>query len=303
MFGKRLPEDAVLCVFWPLCSRRPSPHADVTPGLRAAHAATTPGAPVPFTEYLAATSATTNGTVLPVDYEYGSLQAEATGRQAVELIGQGQYVSFTLTTAANAVDFHYAIPDSPAGGGETEPLDLYVNGTLTTALSLTSDYSWLYGPYGSGSIAWSNTPSVGVPAGGTTGTEVPHDFYNDVRYQFPSTLAAGTVVTLQVDSGDDAAWYAINTADFETVAAPIAQPSGYINVTAAPYDADDTGVNDSTTAIQDAINAASAANEGVYIPQGTYTLSQPHQREQRHDRGRRGVVHHPDRLRRGVLGN
>jgi hypothetical protein len=245
--------------------------AVVTP----AHAATTPGAPVPFTEYLAATNSTTNGTVLPVDYEYGSLQSEATGRQAVELIGQGQYVSFTLTTAANAVDFHYAIPDAPAGGGETEPLDLYVNGTLTTALSLTSDYSWLYGPYGSGSIAWSNTPSVGVPAGGTTGTEVPHDFYNDVRYQFPSTLAAGTVVTLKVDAGDDAAWYAINAADFETVAAPIAQPSGYINVTAAPYDADNTGVNDSTTAIQDAINAASAANEGVYIPQGTYTLSQP----------------------------
>jgi hypothetical protein len=240
-----------------------------------AHAATTPGAPVPFTEYLAATDSTTNGTVLPVDYEYGSLQSEATGRQAVELIGQGRYVSFTLTTAANAVDFHYAIPDAPAGAGETEPLDLYVNGTLTTALSLTSDYSWLYGPYGSGSIAWSNTPSVGVPAGGTTGTEVPHDFYNDVRYQLPSTLAAGTVVTLKVDAGDDAAWYAINAADFETVAAPIAQPSGYVNVTAAPYNADKTGVNDSTTAIQDAINAASAAHEGVYIPQGTYTVSQP----------------------------
>ena len=238
-----------------------------------AHAATTPGASVPFTEYLAATNSTTNGTVLPVDYEYGSLQAEATGRQAVELIGQGQYVSFTLAAAANAVDFHYAIPDAPAGGGETEPLDLYVNNTLTTALSLTSDYSYFYGAYGSGSIIWSQTPSVGVPAGGTTGTEVPHDFYNDVRYQFSSTLAAGTVVKLQVDSGDDAPWYAINTADFETVAAPIAQPSGYINVTAAPYDADDTGVNDSTTAIQDAVNAASAANEGVYIPQGTYTLS------------------------------
>ncbi|MBR7836782.1 discoidin domain-containing protein [Actinospica durhamensis] len=240
-----------------------------------AQAATTPGAAVPFTEYLAATNGTTNGTVLPVDYEYGSLQSEATGRQAVQLIGSGQYVSFTLTAAANAVDFHYAIPDAPAGGGETQPLDLYVNGTLTTALSLTSDYSDFYGPYGSGSIIWSQTPSVGQPAGGSSGTEVPHDFYNDVRYQFSSTLPIGTVVKLQVDSGDNAPWYAINTADFETVAAPIAQPSGYINVTAAPYDADDTGVNDSTTAIQNAINAASAANEGVYIPQGTYTLSQP----------------------------
>jgi hypothetical protein len=230
-------------------------------------AAQSPGAPVPFTEYDAATSpdVQTNGTLLPVDYQYGTLQSEATGRQAVELIGQGQYVSFTLSAAANAVDFHYAIPDSPSGGGLTEPLDLYVNGTLATTLSLTSQYSWLYGEY-----PFSNTPSVGEPDG-----EEPHDFYNDVRYLFGSTLAAGTVVTLQVDAGDDAPWYAINTADFQMVGAPISQPSGYINVTQAPYDADSTGATDSTTAIQDAINAASTAGEGVYIPAGTYTVSQP----------------------------
>jgi Pectate lyase superfamily protein/F5/8 type C domain/Abnormal spindle-like microcephaly-assoc'd, ASPM-SPD-2-Hydin len=237
----------------------------------AAHGATTPGATTPFTEYQAATSsaASTTGTVLPVDYQYGSLQAEATGRQAVELSGLGQSLSFTLSASANAVDLHYAIPDSASGGGMTEPLDLYVNGTLTTALSMTSDYSWLYGPY-----EYSNTPSVGEP-GGTAGTEVPHDFYNDVRYHFGSTLAAGTVVKLQIDAGDDAPWYAINTADFETVASAIAQPSGYLSATAAPYSADPTGVNDSTSALQNAINAASSAGEGLYLPQGTYKITAP----------------------------
>ena len=235
----------------------------------AASAASNPGASTPFTEYLAATGGTTTGTVLPVDYQFGSLQAEATGRQAVELTGQGQYVSFTLTSAANAVDFHYAIPDSASGGGLTAPLDLYVNGTLATALSLTSDYSWLYGQY-----PYSNTPSVGEP-GGTSGSQVPHDLYNDVRYHFSSTLAAGTVVKLQVDSADTAPWYAINAADFETVAAPIAQPSGYINATASPYNADPTGANDSTSALQSAINAASSAGEGLYLPQGTYKVSSP----------------------------
>jgi F5/8 type C domain/Pectate lyase superfamily protein len=247
-----------------------APALTLTLDTGAAHAASTPGASTPFTEYLAATQGTTNGTVLPVDYRYGSLQAEATGRQAVELTGQGQYVSFTLTAAANAVDFHYAVPDSTGGGGMTAPLDLYVGGTLTTALSLTSDYSDLYGAY-----PYSNTPSVGVPGGGSTGTEVPHDFYNDVRYRFSSTLPAGTVVKLQVDSGDDAPWYAINTADFETAAAAISQPSGYINATASPYDADPTGAADSTTALQSAINAASSAGEGLYIPAGTYTVSSP----------------------------
>ena len=125
----------------------------------AAHAATAPGAPANFTEYLAASSSgvATNGTVLPVNYNLGTLQSEATGRQAVELIGQGQYVSFTLTTAANAVDFHYSIPDSLAGGGITAPLDMYVNGTLTTALSLNSIYAWEYGTQ----ATETNTPTVG----------------------------------------------------------------------------------------------------------------------------------------------
>jgi hypothetical protein len=225
------------------------------------------GATVPFTEYNSATSpnAHTNGTVLAPDYQYGSLQAEATGRQAVQLVGQGEYVSFTLTRAANAVDFHYAIPDSLQGGGITAPLDLYVGDKLATALSLTSEYSWLYGTY-----PFTNTPFVAQPDG-----EVPHDYYNDVRYQFAKALPAGTVVKLQVDAGDDAPWYVVNTADFETVGAPTAQPAGYLSATAAPYGADPTGATDSTTALQSAIDAASAAGKGLYLPAGTYTISSP----------------------------
>jgi hypothetical protein len=226
------------------------------------------GAAVPFTEYVAATSPDvhTNATVLPPDFQYGSLQAEATGRQAVQLVGQGAYVSFTLTRAANAVDFHYAIPDSLQGGGITAPLELYVDGKPTAALSLTSEYSWLYGTY-----PYTNTPFVAQPDG-----EVPHDYYDDVRYRFASTLPAGSVVKLQVDPSDDAPWYALDTADFETVGAPIAEPpTGYIDATAAPYDADPTGASDSTTALQNAIDAASAAGEGLYIPPGTYTISAP----------------------------
>ena len=225
------------------------------------------GAPVPFTEYAAATSpdARTNGTVLGPDYQYGSLAAEATGRQAVQLTGQGQYVSFRLTRAANAVDFHYAVPDSLDGGGITAPLDLYVDGRLTTALSLTSEFSWLYGTY-----PFTNTPGTGQPDG-----EVPHDFYNDVRYRFPSTLPAGSVVRLQVDAGDNAPWYVVNTADFEQVAAPITRPPGYVDVTQAPYDVDATGATDVTAALQHAIDTASAAGKGVYLPAGTYTVSAP----------------------------
>ncbi|HXL92958.1 MAG TPA: choice-of-anchor D domain-containing protein, partial [Streptosporangiaceae bacterium] len=220
-------------------------------------AQTTPGATVPFTEYNAV-NASTNGKILGPDYSFGSLPSEATGREVDLLTGQGEYVTFTLTAPANAVDFHYSIPDSASGTGLTEPLSLYVNGTFDKSLSLTSQYSWLYGSY-----PYTNTPSNGLG----------HDFYNDVRTMFSSTLPAGTTVTLKIDGGDNSPWYAINTADFEVVPAATASPSGYINATAAPYDADPTGTTDSTTAIQDAINAAEAAGTGVYLPQGTYLVS------------------------------
>jgi Pectate lyase superfamily protein/F5/8 type C domain len=267
-FAAALPASAATA---PASAAATTPSAAAAAALPASvsqYMGTTPGAAVPFTEYNAATSpdAHTNGTVLAQDFQYGSLQAEATGRQAVQLAGQGKYVSFTLTKAANAVDFHYSIPDALSGGGISAPLDMYVNGKLATALPLTSEFSWLYGNY-----PYTNTPFVAQPDG-----EVPHDFYNDVRYQFGSTLPAGTVVKVQVDAGDNAPWYVINTADFEKVAAPIAQPaSGYVNVTQAPYSVDDTGATDVTTALQNAIDAASAAGEGVYLPQGTYTISQP----------------------------
>jgi hypothetical protein len=233
-----------------------------------AHAQTA-GAPVPFTEFNAVTSSgvQTNGTVIGPNINFGTLASEATGRQAVVLSGQGQYIQFTLTAAANAITVHYAIPDAPAGGGITEPLSLYAGGSFVTSLSLTSAYSWLYGAY-----TFSKTPSLGMP-----GDLAPHDFYNDVRYKFSSTLPIGTVVKLEVDAGDNSPWYIVNTADFEVAPAAITQPAGSINVTQAPYNADNTGVNDSTTALQNAINAAeNATTPGtIYLPAGTYTISNP----------------------------
>jgi Pectate lyase superfamily protein/F5/8 type C domain len=211
------------------------------------------GASVPFTEYSAAGS-TTDGTVIgPSDNLY-TLPAEAVGRTAITLSGAGQYVDFTLAKAANAVDLRYSIPDSADGTGLTTPLQVYVNGQAQPDLTLTSNYTWFYGSY----------PFTNNPA-----DLHGHHMYDDVRTLFGKTLPAGTQVRFQIS--DPSIPVTIDVADFEQVAPPARQPAGSISVLS--FGADPTGRTDSTTAIQNAINAGSAEGKAVYIPPGNFVVT------------------------------
>jgi hypothetical protein len=204
------------------------------------------GASVPFTEY-EAESASTTGHLIGPDFTQGDLATEASGREAVQLTAQGQYVQFTLTSAANAVDLHYALSQGASG-----TLSVYVNGAKQSKeLSLTSAYSDI------------STPGI-------LGSET-HKLYDDARMMFGSTLAAGTTVRFQVDAGDSAAPYTLDVADFYNVAAAATQPANSISVTSDGADA--TGNSDSTNAFRTAISAAASAGESVWIPPGTYLVT------------------------------
>src|SRR6202167_3116839 len=123
------------------------------------------GATVPFTEY-EAEHASTNGTIIGPSFAQGSLPSEAVGREAVQLTATGQYVTFTLTSAANAFDLHYALPQ-----GDTGTLSVYVNGTeLGQQLNLTSAYSY-------------------IGNSGITGAD-NHKFFDDVRMMLGQTVQA-----------------------------------------------------------------------------------------------------------------
>ncbi|HUB39464.1 MAG TPA: glycosyl hydrolase family 28-related protein [Streptosporangiaceae bacterium] len=211
------------------------------------------GASVPFTEY-SAVGSKTNGTVIGPSYNLYTLAAEAVGRTAVTLSGAGQYVDFTLTKAANAVDLRYSIPDSADGSGLTTPLKVYVNGQQRPDLTLTSKYTWFYGTY----------PFTNNPA-----DLHGHHMYDDVRTTLGRTLPAGTRVRFQI--ANPSIPVTIDVADFEEVAPPAPQPRGSISVLS--YGADPTGQSDSTTAIQNAINAGSAQGKAVYIPAGNYLVT------------------------------
>jgi hypothetical protein len=211
------------------------------------------GANVGFTEY-SAVGADTNGTVIGPSYNLYTLAAEAVGRTAVTLSGAGQYVDFTLAKPANAVDLRYSIPDSADGTGLTTPLRVFVNGRERPDLTLSSVYDWFYGAY-----PFTNDPA---DLGG-------HHMYDDVRTLFGGTLPAGTHVRFEI--ANPSIPVTINVADFQEVAPPAPQPRDSISVLS--YGADPTGLTDSTTAIQNAINAGSTEGKTVYIPPGNYLVT------------------------------
>ncbi|WP_406144519.1 glycosyl hydrolase family 28-related protein [Streptomyces sp. NBC_01012] len=214
------------------------------------------GATVPFEEQEAEYAAT-NGTLIGPDRLYGSLPSEASGRQAVTLDATGEYVEFTLTAAANAMTFRYSLPDDAAGAGLDASLDLRVDGESLKSVPVTSKYGWFYGGY-----PFNNNP----------GDTDPHHFYDETRTMFGSTLAAGTKVRLQVTSTDESPSFTIDLADFEQVAAPVDKPSGALDVV-DDFGADPTGGADSTEEIQAAVDAGSAQGKEVYIPQGTFQVT------------------------------
>ena len=236
--------------------------AKLQPGSRTAlpaaqdeQAAGNVGAQLPFVEQQAE-NARTNGRIVGPDRAYGTLAAEAVGRKAVRLQHKGDYVTFTLTKPANAVNVHYSIPDTADGVGRNATLGVFVAGHKTRSLQLTSKYSWYYGVY-----PWSNTPADGGR----------RQLYDDSRIMFGSTLRAGTKVRLQVRTQDSSPWYVIDTADFQKVAAPAHRPANSLSV--MEFGADRTGDKDSSNAIQATIDAASRTGKAVWIPSGTFTVT------------------------------
>ncbi|MCW2887178.1 MAG: hypothetical protein JWL58_4040 [Streptosporangiaceae bacterium] len=239
------------------------------------------GAGVDFAEQQAE-NVPTNGTIIGPDRTAYTLPAEASGRKAVKLT-PGQYVEFTLPSAANAINVRYSIPDAPNGGGITSPLNVTVNGKNPTAMTLTSQYAWLYNQY-----PFSNDPNAGLlhpdwwitecscvpnattPAPTITKPFRPNHFYDEQRLLLGRKYRAGDKVRLTVPAGSSAAWTVIDLLDSQLVGLPHVE-SAAANVLA--FGADPSGRRDSADAFDKAIAFAKRKNLKVYIPRGTYQVN------------------------------
>ena len=239
------------------------------------------GADVSFSEQ-EAEKATTNGSILPVSTAAYTLPAEASGRSAVSLT-PGQYVEFTLPSAANAITVRYSIPDAPTGGGITSPLKVTVNDGAAKTMTLTSQYAWLYNQY-----PFSNDPNAGilfpdqwiaecgcVPSQTTPTPTVatpyrPNHFYDEQRLVLSHRYPAGSTIRLTVPTGSGAATTIVDLLDSQLVARP------KVDLVAANvllFGADPFGKRDSANAFDKAIAFAKKAHLKVYVPPGTYQVN------------------------------
>eukprot|EP01088_Endostelium_zonatum_P016283 TRINITY_DN433_c0_g1_i1.p1 TRINITY_DN433_c0_g1~~TRINITY_DN433_c0_g1_i1.p1 ORF type:complete len:809 (+),score=206.82 TRINITY_DN433_c0_g1_i1:13-2439(+) len=210
------------------------------------------GASLPYYE-IEAEDAKTNGIIIGPSYTYNQLPSEASGRRAVQ-ISQSQTINFTLSQPAAAIVIRYSIPDSSNGNGLYSSLSIFANSRQILSVPVNSHFSWIYGQY----------PFTKNPANGN-----PHHFFDETRAIFPSILAAGTVVT--ISGQNPSIVYTIDLVDFYFSAPIYPQPINYLSIT--QYGADPSGNRDSTSAIQNTLNAAASQRKNVFIPPGNFSVT------------------------------
>jgi alpha-1,3-glucanase-like protein/F5/8 type C domain-containing protein/CARDB protein len=218
------------------------------------------GAAVPYVEY-EAEAAAFQGTLLEADplrtFSHTNFASESSGRKSVRLNNTGQFVEFTSANQANSIVVRNSIPDSANGMGLDATISLYINGTFSQKVNLSSHNSWLYGT-SDGPESLTNTP------GGDA-----RRLFDESHALLSSSYPVGTKFKLQRDSGDTAPFYIIDMIDLEQVAPQLSQPAGCTSITqygAVPND----GIDDAD-AIQRAVtDDQNGVISCVWIPAGQW---------------------------------
>ncbi|MGD0524060.1 MAG: hypothetical protein ABSE49_02885 [Polyangiaceae bacterium] len=249
------------------------------------------GMDMPWVELQAedTTHATTGGPTVKTlppsrtKWDKTQIQAEAIGRQAVELSTTGDYVEFTVTAPANSIVVRYSIPDSATGGGLSATLGLYVNGTRVKSMNLTSHYSWSYnGEY----IPGAPDDEAGVASLESPASPYPHTFFDEYNsgpgdgpenQPVMPTLSAGDKVRLQRDSQDTASngtddFYIIDLVDFEDVPAALTMPAGFTSIVTASGGA--IQPNDGKDHADDLETVLLGGAQKLWFPPGEYIVRQ-----------------------------
>ena len=215
------------------------------------------GATVPYTRYEAEEASRSDGTTLERSDDLESTAIEASGQSYVALKGKNSSVDFTASTAANALDLRFTLPDHKSG-----QVQVYINNDLAATLTLSSETAWQY-------VYKENVYDEPTLAPGT-----PHARF---RFDEVHTLLNGQVQKgdhvriVKVDQNDTE--YGIDFIELEQAASAIERPEGAVSIadynSAKPGD----GVADDDALISAMDAAANTSSKVVYIPAGTWEFS------------------------------
>ena len=212
------------------------------------------GATVPYTRYEAEEASRSDGTTLERSDDIESTAIEASGQSYVALNGKNSSVDFTATTAANALDLRFTLPDHSSGR-----VDVRVNNETVATLDLSSETAWQY-------------------VGGDHVYDEPGDG-TKARFRFDEVH---TLLGRQIQKddhiqivkvGDDQNAYGIDFIELEQAAPAIERPEGAVSIadynSAKPGD----GVADDDALISAMDAAANTSSKVVYLPAGTWEFS------------------------------
>lgn len=215
------------------------------------------GASVPYTRYEAEEASRSNGTSLERSDDLESTAIEASGQSYVALKDQDSSLDFTATSAANALDLRFTLPDHKSG-----QVQVYINNDLAATLTLSSETAWQY-------VYKESVYDEPTLAPGTAHKRFRFD---EVHTLLNGQIQKGDHVRIvKVDKNDTE--YGIDFIELEQAAPAIERPEGAVSIAdynnARPGDgvADDAAL----AAAMDA--AANTASKTVYIPAGTWEFS------------------------------
>lgn len=219
----------------------------------------TVGAKMPYTRYDSEQAVRSEGAKFLESSDFSNMKVatQASNQSYVKLYKSGDYAEWKITTAGNGVTMRYTMPDSSDGKGKKGSLDVYVNGRFDQKVELSSYSMWQYFLGGNPS----DVPNNGAPLFA----------FDEVHFKLNNSLKAGDTIRIQ-SSGDGGLEYGIDFLEIEEVPAVIPQPSNSINV--EEYGAIPNDGKDDYTAISNAIYVAKNLKKDVYIPEGTFELSQ-----------------------------
>jgi len=155
---------------------------------------------------------TTNGTFLAASDNQADLQSEASHQQAVQLISQNSYVSWTVNQAGDGLTIRFSLPDSNDGKGTKGNLAIYAGNDQVGTIQLDSYWAWQYTTNGGNYPT--NTPAT--PGGGN----VVRMRFDEMHLRLSRQVAAGEVLKL-VKTDNNSTPYTIDFVELEPVPAAV----------------------------------------------------------------------------------